>query len=158
MKAILCFLAIGTVILLGSVSFTAGQGSPQPMFITPIVEDHLCNSVHNFCHVNDLTDCQMVLFWGSGGVPAHIKVTITCTTTPSLCGDCIACSYVRRASDHGLVAEAFTNCNGPCSAVSIPDFTMDMVQYELWVCLRSCSGDCRDCSADCYAHAEVQPN
>lgn len=162
MKAILCFLGIGILLLLGSITVGVGQ-HVHPLFSAGVT-DYVCNSIHDICHDWYLDDCEIFPFTGSFNGQAHLTVEVKCPPPGPYqgpCGGCFACSYVKRVSDGQIIASAatpFSPCNGACEGSPSYFQLQDQVDYELLVCKRSCDGNCDHCSRYCFAHAEVIPN
>ena len=160
MKAVLCFVVVGVILVLGTMTLSVGQNPPQPMFSGVQADDRDCNSALALCDLAHFDDCVRFPFVGSFDGPAHLEARIICLLDHPHCGGCFVCAYVFR--EPGDIIQAHTetpqDCSGDCVGQNV-SFTMtDNANYQLIVCKRSCDGHCDDCSSYCYAHAAVYPN
>lgn len=160
MKALLCFVAIGTVLLLGSVTFTVGQSPPQPLWKSDVLTESECNSSQTICSTNENPSASMNVT-----VPAmgdyYLETWISCSSPQgSPCGGCYACAHLIRVSDsQDMFGPVHTACQTPCDVSAGPVSLQNGVQYKLYVSKKPCvNHDCANCSSACQANAVIRTN
>jgi len=156
MKAILCFVVAGVTLILGTVS--VGQNPPQPLLPFTPIADPACDSNHSSpCNSQDVSDCGVGYITGDRNDWAYLNLKIVCDPDHPNCGNCYACAFVQRSTDGAFLATASTTCPN-CVATRIQFEMGKDIHYRIFCCLRSCDGNCSDCSTDCYATAYVDVN
>ena len=147
MKTFLCFLALGILLIAGSLSVI--EGNPlQPAWLSLEAIDSTCSD-HSDCNASFSDGGASQLFYVPNDGQYYLHVVLNCES-PSTCYPCFACAVVQ-ARDFQCLQHA--GCASPCDvATGCP--LQAGVLYSLTVCLRHCNpGSCADCQ--CIAEAYV---
>jgi hypothetical protein len=156
MKAFICFLPVGIVLLLGSITVGVGQNPPQPLYSSPVVTDPSCFYDATNCGMS-FANCDSGDVYVFDAASYSLHVWITCVPGDTVnCGGCYACAHLIRTLDgHDMFGPVHTAC-GHCDVTSPPDSLLPGVKYKLYVCKKPCnSTTCATCNVDCAAHGQI---
>jgi hypothetical protein len=160
MKPMLCFAALGIVLVLGLITTAFGQSSPQPLWKTQVLIETDCNSSLTNCSASENPSESMEVTVPSIG-QYILETWISCSDPQSNpCGGCYACAHLIRESDnHDMFGAVHTTCETPCDISSLPISLQNGVTYKLHVSKKPCENhDCANCSSSCQANAVIRSN
>jgi len=157
MKIFLCFLALGTILIVGSVSVIEGQVPLQPSWQSQAVTDQSCYYDGTNCGLGT-TNCAAETFTVDTSGTYYLHAWMQCfPNDPNNCGGCYACAHlVRLPTGDDMYPGGLHTSPGNCDLTS-PGITLQAgAVYRLSVCKKPYgSSDCSVCDVECRANAQV---